>query len=87
MKRRPYPSDVSDEALFRGVSRVEWAFVMPYLTLLHLDAAQRKYDLREVFNTPSFYKCVGAWGSYKTHPLQGWDTWTPPRPPPADIAW
>ena len=41
MNRRPYPSDVSEE---------EWAFVMPHLTLLPLDASQRKYDLREVFN-------------------------------------
>lgn len=39
--RKPYPSDVSDE---------EWAFVAPYLTLMPLDADQRKYDLREVFN-------------------------------------
>lgn len=39
--RKPYPSDVSDE---------EWAFVAPYLTLLPLDTAQRKHDLREVFN-------------------------------------
>ena len=39
MKRRPYPSNVSEEEL---------AFVMPYLTLLPLDAAQRKYDLRQV---------------------------------------
>jgi transposase len=39
--RRPYPSDVSDE---------EWAFVVPYLTLLPEDAGQRRYPLREVFN-------------------------------------
>lgn len=40
-KRKPYPSDVSDE---------EWAFVAPYLTLMSLDAPQRDHDLREVFN-------------------------------------
>lgn len=40
-KRKPYPSDVSDE---------EWAFVAPYLTLMTEDAPQRKYPLREVFN-------------------------------------
>ena len=39
--RQPYPSDVSDE---------EWALVVPYLTLVREDAAQRKYELREVFN-------------------------------------
>ncbi len=35
--RKPYPSDVSDE---------EWAFVVPYLTLLPLDAGPRDHDLR-----------------------------------------
>jgi hypothetical protein len=35
--RKPYPSDISDE---------EWAFVAPYLTLLPLDAGQRRHDLR-----------------------------------------
>ena len=39
--RKAYPSDVSDE---------EWAFVCPYLTLMSLDAEQRKYDLRDVFD-------------------------------------
>ena len=39
--RKPYPSDVSDE---------EREFVAPYLTLLPLDAEQRRHDLREVFN-------------------------------------
>jgi transposase len=41
MNRRPYPSDVSDE---------EWAFVAPYLSLLPETAAQRRHELREVFN-------------------------------------
>jgi transposase len=41
MDRKPYPSDVSDE---------EWAFVVPYLTLMTPDAPQRTYPLREVFN-------------------------------------
>ena len=36
-----YPSDVSDE---------EWAFVAPYLALLTPTAAQRKHELRMVFN-------------------------------------
>jgi hypothetical protein len=39
--RKPYPNDVKDE---------EWEFVVPCLTLLPLDAAQREYSLREVFN-------------------------------------
>ena len=39
--RKPYPSDVGDD---------EWAFVVPYLTLMDPDAPQRTHDLREVFN-------------------------------------
>ncbi len=39
--RKPYPTDVLDE---------EWEFVAPYLTLISLEAPQRKYDLREIFN-------------------------------------
>ena len=41
MKRRGYPSDVSEE---------EWSFVAPYLSLIREDAPQRHHDLREVFN-------------------------------------
>ncbi|WP_367277819.1 transposase, partial [Paraburkholderia sp.] len=40
-KRRPYPTDVSDEG---------WHFAAPYLTLMNKDAPQRRYDLREMFN-------------------------------------
>jgi transposase, IS4 family len=58
MNRRPYPSDVSDE---------EWAFVMPYLTLLPLDASQRKYDLREVFNALRWLVKTGAQWEYLPH--------------------
>jgi transposase len=41
MNRNPYPSDVSDD---------EWAFLVPYLTLMREDAPQRQYPLRELFN-------------------------------------
>jgi len=41
MNRSPYPSDVSDE---------EWAFVVPYLTLMREDAPQREHSLRDVYN-------------------------------------
>ncbi len=40
-RRKPYPSDVSDE---------EWALVAPYLTLLPEEVSQREHSLREVFN-------------------------------------
>ncbi len=49
--RKPYPSDVSDE---------EWAFVVPYLTLLPLDAGQREHDLREGFNALRWIARTGA---------------------------
>jgi transposase len=40
-RRKPYPSDVSDD---------EWSLVAPYLTLMREDAAQREQPLRELFN-------------------------------------
>jgi len=40
-RRKSYPSDVSDD---------EWSLVVPYLTLMREDAAQRKHSLRELFN-------------------------------------
>ena len=46
-----YPSDVSDE---------EWAFVAPYLALLSPDAAQRRHDLRAVFNALRWMVRSGA---------------------------
>ncbi|WP_375131969.1 transposase, partial [Sphaerotilus natans] len=36
MTRKPYPSDVSEE---------EWHFVAPYLTLMDVNAPQRRHDL------------------------------------------
>jgi transposase len=41
IRRKPYPSDVSDE---------EWSLVAPYLTLMREDASQREHSLRELFN-------------------------------------
>ncbi len=51
--RKPYPSDVSDEEL---------AFVAPYLTLLPLNAGQRKHSLRKVFNAVRYVvRCDCPW--------------------------
>ena len=50
-KRKPYPSDVSDE---------EWSFVVPYLTLMTKEAPQRKHELREVFNALRWMARAGA---------------------------
>jgi hypothetical protein len=41
MERKAYPSDISDD---------EWAFVVPYLTLMTEEAPQRVHSLREGFN-------------------------------------
>jgi transposase len=51
MNRKPYPSDVTDE---------EWAFVVPYLTLMTEDAPQRECDLRVVFNGVRWIVRTGA---------------------------
>jgi transposase len=51
--RQPYPGDISDE---------EWASVAPYLTLLPLDAGQRRHDLREVFNALRWIARAGGRG-------------------------
>ncbi len=40
-ERKSYPTDVADD---------EWALVAPYLTLMTLDAPQRRHDPREIFN-------------------------------------
>jgi transposase len=57
--RKLYPSDVSDE---------EWAFVVPYLALCRLDAAQRTHDLREVFNALRWMVRTGAqWRMMPNH--------------------
>jgi transposase len=49
--RKPYPTDVTDE---------EWAFLVPYLTLMSPDAPQRAHDLREVFNALRWIVRAGA---------------------------
>jgi transposase len=41
MEKQRYPSDVTDD---------EWAFIIPYLTLIKEEAPQREYSLREVFS-------------------------------------
>jgi transposase len=60
MRRKPYPSDVSDE---------EWAFVAPYLTLMSEDAPQREHSLREVFNGLRWIVRAGATWRMMPHDL------------------
>ncbi len=49
--KKPYPS---------GISEDEWHFMAPYLTLVDVNAPQRRYDLREVFNALRWLARAGA---------------------------
>jgi transposase len=62
--RSPYPSDVSDE---------EWHVVAPYLALVRADAAQRRHDVREVFNAVRWVVHIGAPWRWLPHDLPPWD--------------
>ena len=62
--RKPYPTDVSDD---------EWAFVAPYLSLMTLDAPQRRYDLREVYNALRWLVHTGAPWRYLPGDLPPWE--------------
>lgn len=61
--RKPYPTDVSDE---------EWAFVVPYLTLMDEAAPQRRHELREVFNGLRFVVRGGLQWRLMPHDLPPW---------------
>ena len=63
MARTPYPSDVTDE---------EWAFVVPYLTLMTEGAPQRTHDLRDVFNAMRWVVRAGSPWRYLPHDLPPW---------------
>lgn len=63
MSRMAYPSDVTDE---------EWAFALPYLELMTLDAPQRRHDLREVFNALRWIVRTGAQWQYLPHEFPVW---------------
>jgi transposase len=51
MAYKNYPSNVSDD---------EWAFVVPYLTLMTEQAPQRNYPLRELFDAVRWLARAGA---------------------------
>jgi len=61
--RTPYLTDVSDE---------EWAFLVPYLTLMHEDAPQRRHPLRELFNGRRFIARTGLQWRFLPHDLPPW---------------
>src|SRR6201996_8305776 len=63
-KRKPYPTDVSDE---------EWSFAAPYLTLMTEGAPQRRYDLREMFNAWRGRARAGAPWRMLPHNFPPWE--------------
>src|SRR4051794_15342203 len=63
-KRKPYPTDVSDE---------EWTFVAPYLALVCQDAPQRHHDLREVLNALRWIVRAGAPWRMLPHDFPPWE--------------
>lgn len=65
MKRKGYPSDVSDD---------EWALVAPYLTLMSEDAPQREHSMREVFNGLRWMIRTGAPWRLMPNDLPPWFT-------------
>lgn len=61
--RKPYPSDVTD---------AEWEFLLPYLTLMRVDAPQRDNDLRDVFNAVRYVVRTGCQWRMLPHDLPDW---------------
>jgi transposase len=63
MSNKGYSSDSSDE---------EWAFVLPYLTLMSKDAPQRKHDLRRVFDALKYVVRLGIDWRYLPSDFPPW---------------
>jgi len=63
MRRKGYPSDVSDE---------EWMLVVPYLTLMTQAAPQREHRLRDVFNGLRWSVRAGAAWRMRPNDLPPW---------------
>jgi transposase len=61
--RKAYPSDASD---------AEWAFLVPYLTLMREDARQREYPLRELFNAVRYVVKTGCTWRFLPHDFPPW---------------
>lgn len=64
MKRKKYPSDVSDG---------EWGFVVPYLSLMTPDAPQRKHDLRDVLDALRWLVRTGSPWRYLPGDFPPWE--------------
>src|SRR5262245_11146831 len=61
--RKPYPSDVTD---------AEWAFLVPYLTLMREDAPQREYSLHDVFDALRYVVKTGCQWDFLPHDFPPW---------------
>ena len=72
--RRAYPSDLSDEALFHGVSRVEWAILEPLIPAPKPGGRPAKVPRREIVN---------AMPTFRTSPPMPMET--PPDPQVHDL--
>ncbi|MFO0796236.1 MAG: IS5 family transposase [Gemmataceae bacterium] len=61
--RKAYKTDVSD---------AEWEFLAPYLTLMRVDAPQREYTLRDVFDALRYVVKTGCQWDMLPHDLPPW---------------
>lgn len=62
--RKCYPSDVSD---------AEWAYVVPYLTLMSEDAPQRVHDMRDIFDALRWLVRTGSPWRYLPRDFPPWE--------------
>ena len=65
MERKPYPSDVRNDA---------WAFVAPSVTRMTADAPQREHSRREVYHGLRWIGRAGAAWRLMPHDLPPWHT-------------
>jgi transposase len=61
--RKSYPSDVSD---------ADWAFLLPYLTLMREDAPQREHSLRELYNGLCYVVKTSCQWRFLPHDFPPW---------------
>lgn len=65
MKRKPYPTDLTDE---------QWAKLEPHLPKLHGRGAPRRVDLREILNALLYLSRTGCQWRMVPHDLPPWET-------------
>lgn len=63
MKRKPYPTDLTDE---------QWAKLKPHLPLAHPRGAPRRVDLREIMNALVYLSRTGCQWRLLPHDLPPW---------------